>query len=70
MTRLSKLRENLLTIYGAGKEFLDTVFTLFYLIIKLIIYRISPKIHKKTAPLRTVLSLRSRRTSHKKKRGI
>ncbi len=61
MTRLSKLRENILTSYGAGKEFLDTVFTLFYLIIKTIIYRISPKIYKTLAPLRVKLSIRSRR---------
>jgi hypothetical protein len=61
MTSLSKLRENLLTIYGAGKEFLDIVFTLFYLIIKSIICRISPKTYNILTPLRAKLSIQSRR---------
>jgi|GEM_PF-3161156 hypothetical protein len=58
MGNLSKLKENVLTIYGAIKELTDTISVLAYVCLKSLIWHKSPCLYYKLANLRKGLTVR------------
>ena len=61
--------ENVLTIYGGTKELVHTILVFNYMFLQDVIYLISPEIYTNLAPLRRILSIRSRRPQDTKVEG-
>ena len=61
MGKLSKLKENVLTIYGGAEELKNTISVFAYLCLQYLVLKISPQIYNKLASFRARLSIRSRR---------
>lgn len=65
MENLSKLKENVLTIYGGAEELKNTILVLAYLFLQVIVLKTTPQLYNTLAQIRAKLSIRGRLTQTK-----